>query len=336
MEYVDGPDLRELTCIKGAIRDEAQLAGLARQALRGLAYMHRLGYAHRDIKPENMVAGSDGVLRIIDYEFATRRRDARPCCTLQYAAPEIADAKMLRRKYDGKRADMYSLGMSLLSMALGGYPFQDMLDAVEVEDLTEEQRLRLMAGAVDYGDADLARLTPGFLLFVSDLVRVDPRKRPTAEEALTHWWLEIHDPQPQPSTLSGDAVRAAVQSAYSQARQLLLKDETPRSAVTFLSPITKRRVSAFVSRSQEESEASSSSPKTPAPPSARNAAAAAAAAAALAQETPTATLASDGHTVVIEPRRLALSGKRAHLASPDYGLPVRKKTAKSSPWGPTE
>lgn len=329
MEYIDGPDLRELTCIKGAIRDEAQLAGLARQALEGLSYMHGLGYAHRDIKPENMVIGSDGTLRIIDYEFATIRQDARPCCTLQYAAPEIAEAKMYKRKYDGKCADMYSLGMSLLSMAIGGYPFQDMLDAIEVEDLTEEQRHRLMSGDVDYGDADLAQLTPGFLLFISSLVKVKPLLRPTAEEALKHWWLSVHDPKLGPQrkrrSVGGDvtAVKEAIQHAYAEARQLLAVQRAGEGGASeCLSPEAKQCLSAFVRRSQEEGGSVYASPKTPF--AAEGHARHAVTDPACIQETPTAILESDDYTTKAYPRRLSMPSKRSSSESPECSTPVFK------------
>ncbi|EKU20367.1 serine threonine protein kinase, partial [Nannochloropsis gaditana CCMP526] len=50
MEYMNGGSLQDLVD-KGGSRDEALLAKIAYNVLRGLSYLHSQGKIHRDVKP---------------------------------------------------------------------------------------------------------------------------------------------------------------------------------------------------------------------------------------------------------------------------------------------
>lgn len=66
VEYMDGGSLEELVRA-GGVQDERVLADIARQTLRGLAYLHQMKHVHRDIKPANILVSSSGVIKIADF-----------------------------------------------------------------------------------------------------------------------------------------------------------------------------------------------------------------------------------------------------------------------------
>ena len=44
---------------------------MAQQVIEALCYLHSVGVAHRDIKTDNVILGAGGVLKLIDFGFAT-------------------------------------------------------------------------------------------------------------------------------------------------------------------------------------------------------------------------------------------------------------------------
>jgi serine/threonine protein kinase len=52
--------------------------------------MHEMGVAHRDLKTENIILGTNGVVKLIDFGFATcASRTDTHCGTPNYMAPEL-------------------------------------------------------------------------------------------------------------------------------------------------------------------------------------------------------------------------------------------------------
>ncbi|MGD2115096.1 MAG: protein kinase, partial [Acidobacteriota bacterium] len=106
----------------------SEVYDLALQAAAGLAHIHRLGVVHLDVKPGNLgfaagdaeTAGASRRLKILDFGLAQDLRDPldrRIRGTLAYMAPEV----LLQDTWD-HRADLYSLGLTLLEIATGELP----------------------------------------------------------------------------------------------------------------------------------------------------------------------------------------------------------------------
>lgn len=114
-----------------------------KQLLSGVKYCHQLGIVHRDLKPENLLLSdneSGGILKIADFGFSAHdiaaasaqdhenlnqtssfRRLKSVVGSPHYVAPEILSSD--RFGYDGRKADMWSLGVVLYSMLAGSLPF---------------------------------------------------------------------------------------------------------------------------------------------------------------------------------------------------------------------
>ncbi|KAL1512420.1 hypothetical protein AB1Y20_005676 [Prymnesium parvum] len=120
MEHVCGGTLyRHLTQHKRL--PEPEVRRLLRQLVGAVAYLHHRFIAHRDIKLENVLLDEMKNVKLIDFGFSvlTRTRLKVACGSPAYTAPEILKA----HEYDGRLADVWSLGVLTYVMLVGRFPF---------------------------------------------------------------------------------------------------------------------------------------------------------------------------------------------------------------------
>ena len=124
MDYVQGFSLQALITKQTNKRlPEIEAVGVFTQFMRGLEYCHSLLVAHRDIKLENVLIGLDGVVKIIDFGFATVvKRGIKSfvyCGTPNYMAPEI----VRKEEYEALAVDIWASGVLLFLLVTGIFPF---------------------------------------------------------------------------------------------------------------------------------------------------------------------------------------------------------------------
>lgn len=149
-----------------------------RQLANGLHALHKTGHLHRDIKPSNVMVTREGRVVLLDFgiitEIAGQRssfRNVAVAGTPAYMAPE-----QVREEYVPTPAsDWYALGV-LLFEALAGYPpFRG--------DTTTILEAKRVCEPPDVGS--IVRTAPdGLVALCRELMRPDPRSRPSGEEIL--------------------------------------------------------------------------------------------------------------------------------------------------------
>ena len=94
-----------------------------RQIVDAVAYLHGNRVSHRDLKLANFVITAGGVVKVIDFGLSARvtphSKLGDMCGSMAYSPPEI----VMHVPYDGTLADMWSLGIVLYTLLLGGFPF---------------------------------------------------------------------------------------------------------------------------------------------------------------------------------------------------------------------
>lgn len=120
MEYMDGGSL-DLVIKKAGKIGEKYLRKITQAVLRGLSYLrekHQI--IHRDVKPSNILVNSSGEIKICDFGVSGQLIDSMANSfvgTRSYMSPE-----RLQGSQYSVASDLWSLGLSLLEMALGCYP----------------------------------------------------------------------------------------------------------------------------------------------------------------------------------------------------------------------
>ena len=117
------------------IKDQALIATILKETLKGLSYLHQNHQMHRDIKCAHLLVGLNGAVKISDFGLATKFKDGEkkntcigsPC----WMAPEVLDQDDMSG-YDYK-ADIWSLGITGLELAYGNPPSSD-LNTMQVFD----------------------------------------------------------------------------------------------------------------------------------------------------------------------------------------------------------
>ncbi|WP_433625889.1 serine/threonine-protein kinase [Nocardia sp. CA-120079] len=127
MQYVDGTDAGELMHSEPGGLAPNRAARIVCEAAKGLHHAHEQNLLHRDVKPSNILVadGADGErVLVADFGLARTVEDAATvtetgwrACTPAFAAPEV-----LRGLAVDRRADIYSLGATLLALLTGANP----------------------------------------------------------------------------------------------------------------------------------------------------------------------------------------------------------------------
>lgn len=160
---------------------ERDAARVTLQMLNAINYCHSHSICHRDIKLENWVyanASPDAPLKLIDWGMS-RIFTGEPMTqihgTVYYVSPQV-----LAGNYDNK-CDVWSIGVIVYMILSGSPPFPGQND--------QEIISRIKSTEVSFEGPRWIGISKDAKDYISMLLTRDPRKRPTAAEAMDHAWL---------------------------------------------------------------------------------------------------------------------------------------------------
>ncbi|NXJ84554.1 MAK kinase, partial [Trogon melanurus] len=202
-------NLYQLMKDRNKLFPESVIRNMMYQILQGLAFIHKHGFFHRDMKPENLLCIGPELVKIADFGLARELRSQPPytdyVSTRWYRAPEV----LLRSSIYSSPIDMWAVGsiMAELYTLRPLFPGTSEVDEIfkicqvlgtpKKSDWPEGYHL---ASAMNFRfpqcvPISLKTLIPNAsneaIHLMSDMLNWNPKKRPTASQALKYPYFQV-------------------------------------------------------------------------------------------------------------------------------------------------
>jgi len=200
MELCTGGELFD-RIIEAGHFTEMQAAIIMQQIVRAIYYMHENHVCHRDLKPENFIFMTKDpiercLLKIIDFglscTFGPDQVLTTKAGTPYYVAPQV-----LAGKYDNL-SDLWSCGVIMYVLLCGYPPFFGETDA--------EVLSKVRLGNFSFNASDWKNISEDAKNLIRMLLKMNPRDRYTAEQALNHDWIKNKAPKASNVSLQSNFV----------------------------------------------------------------------------------------------------------------------------------
>jgi len=144
---------------------------------------------HRDVKPSNILINERGDVKLCDFGIAGRlvesQAKSRQAGCAAYMAPERIDPPDPQKPLYDIRADVWSLGITLVEMALGRFPYQNCKTDFEVLS-------RIVQDPPPSLPSD-GEFSAEFCDFIVVCLSKDYKKRPKYKKLLEHAFIKKYD-----------------------------------------------------------------------------------------------------------------------------------------------
>jgi len=177
---------------------EQQAATVMQHMFRSIFYMHEQHICHIDLKPEYFLFTTKDtidkcILKVIDFGLACKFT-SNQVLTTKAGTPYYVAPQVLAGKYD-QSSDLWSLGVIMYVVLCGYPPFYGETDA----DVLAKVRL----GNFSFNASDWKNVSEDAKNLIRLLLKMNPRDRYTAEQALNHVWVRNKAPKGNQASLSG-------------------------------------------------------------------------------------------------------------------------------------
>ncbi|XP_037550353.1 serine/threonine-protein kinase MAK [Nematolebias whitei] len=232
---------------------ENEIRNIMFQVLSGLAFVHKHGFFHRDMKPENLLCMGPELVKIADFGLAREIRSKPPytdyVSTRWYRAPEV----LLRSSTYSSPIDLWAVGciMAELYTLRPLFPGNSEVDEIfkicqvlGTMKKTDWPEGYYLASAMNFRfpqcvPTHLKTLIPNAskeaITLMKDLLQWDPKKRPTAIQALRYPYFQVGQvlgPRPQSQEVKKVQTRPLVQKQLSGSKTEPLQSSSESKAST--------------------------------------------------------------------------------------------------------
>ncbi|CAI5726996.1 unnamed protein product [Peronospora destructor] len=198
LELITGGELFDKIVSEGRFSEETARFYF-RQLVDGVQYCHENGVCHRDLKPENLLLDENGDLKISDFGLSALYEGGGPdgpessrasllhttCGTPNYVAPEV----LADKGYDGRAADVWSMGVILYVLLAGFLPF-------------DEPTMSALFRKIQKAEFSYPSwFTPRVKALLNNILVPDPETRITIKDILQdEWFVNAHGADEQASS----------------------------------------------------------------------------------------------------------------------------------------
>jgi len=166
--------------------------------LEGIAHLHHVSIIHADIKTDNfLMGGEDGhTVKLADFGLAAQVEKGGTVTGISGTAPFMCPEMLSTRRY-GEKADVWSFGAIVYLLMFGRFPYmpperrnaKTMKQAILKGTPAPSFAVLSPAGTLEKRAAKSNFRSDDAVSFAKALLIREPRKRPSAEEALRMPWM---------------------------------------------------------------------------------------------------------------------------------------------------
>jgi len=188
LEYASNYDLGDYLMITKTGFGEQNTKVIFYKILTCIQEIHKNKICHRDIKTDNIIFGKNFIPKITDFGHCIKctSKVEGDAGTRAYKAPEIIKREGVV-PYDGIKADIYSLGITLIELVTGSYTF-----------LNKKENYKLYKYIIDGNKNEFwfellkesnGKYSNEFKDLCWKMIDLDPKKRPEIGDILKDKWF---------------------------------------------------------------------------------------------------------------------------------------------------
>lgn len=184
MDYCGMGSIKDMMKLCKETLTEAQVAYIAFETLKGLAYLHGRNILHLDVKAANILATESGAVKLADFGVSEQLEKMQKTNIDYVGSPLFMAPEVIRRTGYTDRADIWSLGITLIEMIDGRPPYTD------IKSMADLQKV------LDRPPATLSKpqsYSPEFNDFIAQCLVKDSTQRKNAMELLYHPFVQKNE-----------------------------------------------------------------------------------------------------------------------------------------------
>jgi serine/threonine protein kinase len=170
---------------------ESMTQNYTRQMVSGLIYLHEKNIIHRDIKPANVLVNEAGIVKLADFGASKKMSGTETVAienTTLKGTPYFMAPEVLMQKGHGRKADVWSLGATVVQLISGDPPWKvNNFDSV----------VQLMCHVAQDDDARPVipdvEMSKDLYVFIDICFQRDVNKRPTSKQLGNHPFVQLDE-----------------------------------------------------------------------------------------------------------------------------------------------
>lgn len=184
MDYCGMGSIKDMMKLCMETLTEAQVAYIAFETLKGLAYLHGRNILHLDVKAANILATESGAVKLADFGVSEQLEKMQKTNIDYVGSPLFMAPEVIRRTGYTDRADIWSLGITLIEMIDGRPPYTDIKSMADLQKVLDRPPATL---------SKPQNYSPEFNDFIAQCLVKDSAQRKNAMELLYHPFVQKNE-----------------------------------------------------------------------------------------------------------------------------------------------